>query len=83
MDYNTTYFIFDAFQERNSNCWQFSVLSYLTGSELHYNDVRRKLSHSKCMNRFSLLTTASELFDGSLSIHKPLFLGEKNELLAK
>ena len=70
MDYNTIYFIFDALQERNSNCRPFGVLSYLTGSELHYSDVRRN------MNRFSPLT-ATESFDGSLSIHKPLFLGGK------
>ena len=35
MDYNTTDFIFDAFQERNSDCRPFSVFNYLTCGELH------------------------------------------------
>ena len=73
MDYYTTDFLLDAFQERNSDCWPFSVLSYLTASEPRYSDARRKLS----LNQFSLLTPATESFDGSLLIQKPLFIRKK------
>ena len=68
MVYNTIDFIFDAFQGRNSDYRPFSVSSYLTGIELHYSNARRKPSLYEPI--FSLLTPATESFDGSLSIHK-------------